>query len=217
MFYVHNKPILEHLIQIFKNAESLNFICVVRHQAHLIRNYFRDGTQFGIEIRYVEQEAGKGNAYAVRSASSCLGTGPFFYCDADILFHRDLAIILLDRVRQVNPDAVFAFGKDPSIAPTHRSAQSFSNVLTATAERLGVPLGQYVLMGVNIFGPVVLDAITSQLPPQSDREVSVSEILLSNLDSINVEPAFYEGPWWHLACPDDFPKLQPILPELKLQ
>lgn len=217
MFAVGSKPLLEHLIRIFGNAGSRRFVCVVRHCANAILDHFADGRSLGVEIEYVHQSGSNGNAYAVSQALPSLTGEPFFYCDADILFHHSLPLALRDRFAETESDGVLTFGFDPTIAPTHKSAAAFADALNSAGAALGVDLSEFVLMGMNILGPAVLDDLAATLPPPSNSEISVSTILLNTSRALRYEFSFYTGPWWHLAYPEDFDSLREKIDLLDLE
>ncbi|MFO8015739.1 MAG: nucleotidyltransferase family protein [Candidatus Woesearchaeota archaeon] len=59
---VHGKPVTEHLLDLFRKYEVNNIILCVGHMKEKIKDYFRDGSQFGISIDYVDEDEGLGTA-----------------------------------------------------------------------------------------------------------------------------------------------------------
>lgn len=72
MLPVLNKPILEHLIIELEKAGIDNIACVVGYRDDRIREYFGDGKDWGIEIKYVTQRKQLGTADALKSSSHLL-------------------------------------------------------------------------------------------------------------------------------------------------
>jgi bifunctional UDP-N-acetylglucosamine pyrophosphorylase/glucosamine-1-phosphate N-acetyltransferase len=64
---VGGKPILEHCLNALKASGIGEALVVVHYMAEAIREFFGDGTRFGLKIEYVEQKeiVGTGNAVAV--------------------------------------------------------------------------------------------------------------------------------------------------------
>lgn len=60
-----NKPIIEHIIELLKKHEITDLILILYHQAEIIRDYFKDGKKFGVNIQYVKPDADYGTAGAV--------------------------------------------------------------------------------------------------------------------------------------------------------
>lgn len=69
MLPIANKPILEHLLNELKKAEIDEIILVVGYKDEKIREYFGDGSKWGIKIVYVTQRKQLGTADALKSAS----------------------------------------------------------------------------------------------------------------------------------------------------
>lgn len=65
MLPVVNRPLLEHIIVIFKEAGIREFLIVVGYFKEKITEYFGDGSNIGINIQYVEQQEQRGTADAI--------------------------------------------------------------------------------------------------------------------------------------------------------
>lgn len=63
-----NKPIIEHIIGLLKSHNITDLIIILYYQSEIIRNYFKDGTDFGVKIHYVKPAADYGTAGAVHCA-----------------------------------------------------------------------------------------------------------------------------------------------------
>lgn len=65
MLKVGNKPILEHIINGFVRQGFYRFILCVNYKAEIIKEYFNDGRNWGIEISYTEEKKRLGTAGAL--------------------------------------------------------------------------------------------------------------------------------------------------------
>lgn len=70
MLPVLNKPILENVIYKMKEMGVEVIYLVVGFKKGVIREYFQDGRDFGVEIRYIEQDEPKGIARAIALAET---------------------------------------------------------------------------------------------------------------------------------------------------
>jgi NDP-sugar pyrophosphorylase family protein len=70
MLQVANKPILEHIICSARDTGIHEFVIVVGYHSETIKEYFGDGTSFGVNIQYALQEKQRGTADAVRAAEA---------------------------------------------------------------------------------------------------------------------------------------------------
>jgi dTDP-glucose pyrophosphorylase len=84
MLKVGNKPILETIIQNFKNYGFKNIILSVNYKAEQVREYFGDGSSFGVNIEYVYEEKRMGTAGALSLMQEKLQE-PFFVMNGDLL------------------------------------------------------------------------------------------------------------------------------------
>lgn len=84
MLHVGNKPIVETIIESFKNYGFTNFILSVNYKKEMIMEYFQDGAHLGVNIEYIEEEKRLGTAGAL-SLLPEKPTEPFFVMNGDLL------------------------------------------------------------------------------------------------------------------------------------
>ena len=65
MIKVREKPILLHIIEGLQAAGIKNFLIIVGYHGDAVRNYFDDGTCFGLQIRYATQAVQDGTGRVV--------------------------------------------------------------------------------------------------------------------------------------------------------
>jgi len=80
---VGDKPILETIIENFKKYGFKNFIFCVNYKANMIKEYFKDGKEFGVNIEYVLEEKRMGTAGALSLIKK--PKEPFFVMNGDLL------------------------------------------------------------------------------------------------------------------------------------
>lgn len=84
MLKVGNKPILETIIDGFKQYGYTNFIFSVNYKKEVIQEYFQNGEAFDVTIKYIEEEKRLGTAGAL-SLIKEKPTEPFFVMNGDLL------------------------------------------------------------------------------------------------------------------------------------
>ncbi|NYT19959.1 MAG: NTP transferase domain-containing protein [Methanosarcinales archaeon] len=72
MLPVANKPILEHVIDSLAKNGIKDLILVVGYERERIMNYFEDGIDLGVNIKYVHQKAQLGTAHAIKQAADLM-------------------------------------------------------------------------------------------------------------------------------------------------
>ena len=88
MALVQGKPVLEHILTGLRDESGVrDFFIVTGHLAHVIEDYFSDGSRWEIRCSYGRQIALDGTGKAPELAKTWLGSGkePFFLTYGDIL------------------------------------------------------------------------------------------------------------------------------------
>jgi len=84
MLRVGNKPILETIIMNFKKHGFSNIILSVNYKSEVIKEYFGDGAEFGINIKYIYENQRMGTAGALSLMRDRLDEA-FFVMNGDLL------------------------------------------------------------------------------------------------------------------------------------
>ena len=65
MIPLMNRPIMLHIVELLKRHHITDLVMLLYHQPSVIKNFFRDGADFGVKITYVTPIADLGTAGAV--------------------------------------------------------------------------------------------------------------------------------------------------------
>jgi mannose-1-phosphate guanylyltransferase/phosphomannomutase len=111
MIPLMNRPIMLHIVELLKKHQITDLVMLLYHQPMTIKNFFRDGSDFGVKITYVTPLEDMGTAGAVKCAEKFL-KDRFLIISGDLLtdfnlkkvidFHADnkaLATITLTSVK----------------------------------------------------------------------------------------------------------------------
>jgi dTDP-glucose pyrophosphorylase len=90
---VGNKPILETIIENFAKYGFVNITISVNYKADMIKEYFGDGSKFGVNIEYIEETKRLGTAGAL-SLIKDRPQEPFFVMNADLLTNVNFTHLL---------------------------------------------------------------------------------------------------------------------------
>ncbi|AMV73524.1 mannose-1-phosphate guanyltransferase [Desulfuromonas carbonis] len=88
-----NRPIMAHIVDLLKGHGINDLILLLYHQPEIIKNYFGDGSEFGIHITYVTPLEDFGTAGAVKAAAKFLDER-FLIISGDLLTDFDLSRVL---------------------------------------------------------------------------------------------------------------------------
>lgn len=93
MVPIANKPILLHIIKLLKKYEITDLIIILYHQPEVIKEYFKDGNNFGVKIEYIISEEDLGTCGAINLAKSKLKED-FLVISGDVLTDFNLKKII---------------------------------------------------------------------------------------------------------------------------
>jgi len=72
MIPLFNRPIMLHIVELLKSHGITDLVMLLYHQPMIIKNFFRDGSEFGVKITYVTPLEDMGTAGAVKCAEKYL-------------------------------------------------------------------------------------------------------------------------------------------------
>ena len=93
MLEIGKKPILEHILETLIASGLHRFFIAVNYRADVVRDYFKDGSQWGVDIRYLQEESRLGTAGAL-SLLPEKATAPILVMNADLLTKMDFLSLL---------------------------------------------------------------------------------------------------------------------------
>jgi len=88
-----NRPMMEHIVDLLRQHGIDEIVVTVAFMANTIRNYFGDGSEFGVRMVYASEETPLGTAGSVRNAMAELDD-TFLVISGDVLTDIDLTSIV---------------------------------------------------------------------------------------------------------------------------
>ncbi len=93
MMPIANVPMMEHIVKLLAGHGFDDIVVTVAFMANHIRNYFGDGSELGVRMRYATEEAPLGTAGSVRNAMDELDE-TFLVISGDVLTDVDLGAVV---------------------------------------------------------------------------------------------------------------------------
>ena len=93
MIPLFNRPIMLHIVELLKKHDITELVMLLYHQPFYIKNFFRDGADFGVKITYVTPLQDMGTAGAVKAAEKYLDER-FLVISGDLLTDFNLSKIV---------------------------------------------------------------------------------------------------------------------------
>jgi len=186
MVPVGGKPILQYNIEALKEAGITDITLIVGYHENVIKDYFQDGTKFGVKIRYITQGERLGTAHAIGTLAGSI-QGAFIILNGDIIvesklikdltrkFETDKArtILTLIEVEDPSPFGVVELEGDKIINLVEKPApgEAPSNLINA---------------GIYLFDEDIFQAIEkTQKSPRGEYEITDSiKIQIKNNQSV---------------------------------
>lgn len=195
---IGNMPILEVLLRQMKASGIDEVILTVGHLAELLEAFFKDGSRFGLNIRYSFEESPLGTAGPLALVDGLDDT--FLVCNGDVL----TTLNIKDMVKFHQQQQGIA-----TIAMHHREVKinlgviEFNHDSEITGYREKPSLEYMVSMGIYLFEPKVLNHIAPNIyldfPDLILKLISAGE---------KVHGYAFDGYWQDLGNPDDYQQAQ---------
>ena len=90
MALVANRPMLSHIIELLKKHNFNDLTMMLYYQPEIIKNYFKDGKDLGVSIKYLRPEADLGTAGSVGFAREGIND-TFLVISGDVLTDFDIS------------------------------------------------------------------------------------------------------------------------------
>ena len=203
MMPLANRPMMEHVVRLLATHGFDDIVVTVAFLANQIRDYFGDGSDFGVRMRYATEETPLGTAGSVLNASEELDD-TFLVISGDVLTDIDLTTFV-----KAHRDA----GASASIALKHvENPLEFGIVIIredGSVERFlekptwGQVFSDTVNTGIYVMEPEVL----AEVP--ADEEVDWSGDVFPRLLARKA-PVFgyaFDGYWFDIGRPDDYDRV----------
>jgi len=96
---IANRPMIGHVVDLLAKHQIRDIIVTVAYLGNAIRSYLGDGSEFGVSIRYLQEESPLGTAGAVANARDLI-EGTFLVLSGDVLTDIDLTQAIAFHERQ---------------------------------------------------------------------------------------------------------------------
>lgn len=193
---IGSKPILETIIESFIEAGFYRFTISLGYLAHMITDYFGDGSKWGVEIKYIHETEPLGTAGAL-SLLEKRPEKPFLIMNGDLLTRVDFKSLLNFHREHKSPATMCVRGFEHNIP--YGVVKINEHEITALEEK---PI-QSVLVnaGIYVLEPECLDYIPKN---QFFNMTSLFEKLIAE----NKKPAAFpiHEYWIDIGQPEEFNK-----------
>jgi glucose-1-phosphate thymidylyltransferase len=191
---VANKPVLFYGLEAIRDAGITEVGMVVGDTASAIQTAVGDGSAFGLNVRYIRQEAPLGLAHAVLVARDYLGDDDFVMYLGDNFIVGGI-IQLVEEFRSERPDAQIMLTEVSNPREFGVAELDEAGQVVALEEKPRRPKSNLALVGVYIFSPAVHEAVRN-LEPSWRGELEITEAIQWLIDNgSTVKSSTITGYW----------------------
>jgi dTDP-glucose pyrophosphorylase len=177
MVPVRGVPLVEHILVGLRAAGIREYLMVVAYLADVIRDYFGDGSRWGVAIDYVLQETAHGTGGALRFGEAFAAGDPIVASFGDILVSYANYPALISTYETTDCAAVIGINPmdDPSAGASvyHEDGRLLRIVEKPPA---GNAVSPWNHAGVSVYGPDVWPAL-ARLKPSPRGELELTDAI----------------------------------------
>jgi glucose-1-phosphate thymidylyltransferase len=190
---VANKPVLFYAIEAIAEAGIRDIGIVVGDTQAEIRAAVGDGSRWGVRVAYIEQDAPRGLAHAVKISRDYIGDEPFVMYLGDNLLNKGITKFVREFEAQ-KPAAQILLTRVPD-PQMFGVAQLENGKVVRLVEKPKEPIGDLALVGVYMFGPEVFESV-NRITPSFRNELEITDAIQDLIDrGLTVRPHIVDG-WW---------------------
>jgi dTDP-glucose pyrophosphorylase len=173
MLEVRGKPVLQHIVDGLRINGLTNLLIVVGWRAEMVKEFFGDGSKFGVQIQYETQTVQDGTGRVVALARDFVDANPFLLSYGDILVapenYRGISDSLADA------DAVISVKRSDDVSQGGAVFvnDKFELVDLREKPKPGEPTSPWYNAGIYAFRPSIFDFIAKLEPsPRGEYELT---------------------------------------------
>ena len=178
---VANKPVLFYGLEAIRDAGISDVGIVVGDTAAAIQGEVGEGSAFGLDVTYIQQEAPRGLAHAVLIARDFLGEDDFVMYLGDNFIVGGITA-LVDEFASIRPDAQIMLTRVTDPRQFGVAELNSAGEVTGLVEKPEHPRSDLALVGVYIFTAAIHEAVR-HLKPSWRGELEITEAIQWLLDN----------------------------------
>jgi glucose-1-phosphate thymidylyltransferase len=191
---VANKPILFYGLEFMKEAGIEEIGIVVGDTKEDIKENVGDGSRWGVNVAYIEQEAPLGLAHAVKISRDYLGDDKFCMYLGDNLLRNGIKDIV-GEYRQSKSHAMILLTEVDDPRQFGVAELNDDGTVKKLVEKPKEPKSHLALVGVYLFDRNIFTAVNA-IKPSWRNELEITDAIQYLLDEgYQVTPSIVKG-WW---------------------
>ena len=191
---VANKPVLFYAIESIVAAGITEIGIIVGDTRREIKAAVGDGSRFGAQVTYIEQEAPLGLAHAVLIAEPFLAGSPFVMYLGDNLIAGGITS-LVEEFRALRCNSEILLAEVPNPEQFGVAELTAEGKVRRLVEKPPEPQSNLALVGVYMFDPSIFESV-KRIKPSARGELEITDAIQDLIDrGLDVHPHIVRG-WW---------------------
>ena len=181
MLPVAGKPIIQYNIESLRDSGVTDILLIVNYKEDMVRNYFKDGKDLGVNITYKKQEELSGTANAIGYGENFVDD-EFIVLNGDIILDTALLMNIIEEYYKNNPDTLMVLTEveDPTLFGVVEIKENIVNEIIEKPSIDEAP-SNYVNTGIYIFNKDIFEKI-SKTKKSSRGEYEITDSLAMQID-----------------------------------
>ncbi len=202
MLQVRGKPVLQHIIEGMHTAGVRDVLIVVGWRADIVRQFFGDGSRFGLRISYVDQVVQDGTGKVVELAREFCGSDAFLLSYGDILVDPSNYFALVRPAADVEAIITVKRNEDVSKGGAVFVNDNFEMIDLREKPQPGEPTSPWYNAGIYTFRPSIFE-FTSRLQRSPRGEFELTDAIRDLASSgKKVQALELAGDWADVRDPE---------------
>jgi len=202
---IANKPMSQYALEDLKKI-GINEVAIIIGDIfpEKVKEYYGDGSKFGVKISYIYQNQPLGISHAIRLCKNFIGNKKFVVYLGDNIIRKDL-VSYTEKFQSSNADAMILLCKvdDPKRFGIAELDPKNPKNIKKIIEKPKIPRSDLAVIGIYFFTSKIFDVIDN-LKPSWRNELEITEALQMLLDDSKViEYAIVSGWWKDTGTPED--------------
>jgi len=176
MLPVAGKPIIQYNIEALRDSGITEILLIVKYKEEMVKEFFGDGKEFGVEISYKTQSELSGTANAIAYGEDFVGMDDFVVLNGDIILDKDLISEIIHEYESFDMDTLMVLTevKDPSSFGVVEIKNGFIQSIVEKPKKEDAP-SDLINTGIYIFNKDIFDKIAkTEKSPRGEYEITDS-------------------------------------------
>lgn len=199
MIPVHGRPILEYIINLLRENNIRDIYIGVDYLSDKIKNYFSDGSKFGVRIKYLESKFPLGTGGTLKLAKPYLSSDNFLLIHGDVLAKIDMQDLIDFSFEEKNiVTMALTTSDDPCL---YGAVKLRGSKIIDFSEKSKTSINSPKLVNAGIY--VFKSDIFSYLP--NTKKFNLEEKVLPKLIKDKIFIGYhFSGKWYDISTPKSY-------------